>query len=82
MFGGCPAGTQIPLDTGRVHYEELTIKGVFHHTPRTVKKALELLGRGVVQAGPLISGQLPLKDVQKGLEMMVRGEAIKMAIIP
>jgi len=82
MFGGCPAGTQIPLDTDRVHYEELTIKGVFHHSPRTVERALELLGRGVIKAGSLISGRLPLKDVQKALEMMMRGEAIKMAIIP
>ncbi len=82
MFGGCPAGTQIPLDTGRVHYDELTIKGAFHHSPRTVEKALELLGRRVIRAGSLISGRLPLKDVQKGLEMVMRGEAIKMAIIP
>jgi len=82
MFGGCPAGTQIPLDTGRMHYDELTIKGVFHHTPRTVEKALELLGTGVIKAEPLISGRLPLKDVQGALEMMMRGEVIKMAIIP
>jgi len=82
MFGGCPAGTEIPLDTGRVHYEELTIKGVFHHTPRTVEKALELLERGVIKARPLVSGHLPLKDLQKALETMMRGEAIKMAIIP
>jgi L-iditol 2-dehydrogenase len=82
MFGGCPAGTQIPLDTGTVHYGELTIKGVFHHTPHTVEKALELLARGVIKAKPLISGRLPLADLQKALEMMMRGEAIKMAIIP
>ncbi len=82
MFGGCPTGTQIPLDTSRVHYGELTIKGVFHHNPRTVKRALELLGRRVIKAEPLISGRLPLKDVQKALEMVMRGEAIKMAICP
>jgi L-iditol 2-dehydrogenase len=82
MFGGCPAGTQIPLDTGRVHYEELTIKGVFHHTPRTVEKALELLARGVVKARPLISGRSPLKELEKALEMMMTGEVIKMAVVP
>ena len=82
MFGGCPSGTEISLDTGRLHYEELTIKGVFHHTPRTVEKALELLARGVINAQPLISGRLPLKEVQTALEMMMRGDAIKMAIVP
>lgn len=82
MFGGCPANTQIPLDTGRVHYGELTIKGVFHHSPRTVKRALELLSTGKVKTGPLISGRLPLREVQAALEMVMRREAIKMAIIP
>lgn len=82
MFGGCPAGTQIPLDTGKLHYDELTIKGVFHHTPRTVEKALELLRTGAIKAGPLISGRLPLDEVQQALEMMATGDVIKLAIIP
>jgi L-iditol 2-dehydrogenase len=82
MFGGCPAGTQIPLDAGHLHYGELTIKGVFHHTPHTVWKALELLRLGVVKAEPLITGQLSLKDVEQALRMVAAGQAIKMAIIP
>jgi len=43
---------------------------------------LEWLGTGVMKAEPLISGWLPLKGVQGALEMMMRGEVIKMAIIP
>jgi L-iditol 2-dehydrogenase len=82
MFGGCPAGSRISLDADKVHYDELTIKGAFHHSPRTVAKALDLLGRRVIEAKPLVSGRLPLRDLQTALEMMIRGEAIKMAIIP
>lgn len=82
MFGGCPAGTRIPLDTDRVHYGELIIKGVFHHTPRTVQKALGFLSGGAVKAGPLITGRLPLREVQRALEMVMEGKAIKMAVIP
>jgi L-iditol 2-dehydrogenase len=82
MFGGCPPGSQIPLDTGKVHYGELTIKGVFHHTPPTVARALQLLSDGVVRAAPLITGRVPLRDTQAALEMVMAGEAIKMAVIP
>jgi len=82
MFGGCPEGTHISLDTGRVHYGELTIKGVFHHTPRTVEKALQLLSEGVVKGRSLISERVPLQDVQQALEMVMHGEAIKVAILP
>jgi len=82
MFGGCPGGSQVAIDTDSVHYGELTIKGVFHHTPKTVARALQLLSERVVEADPLISGRVPLQDTQSALEKMASGEAIKMAIIP
>jgi L-iditol 2-dehydrogenase len=82
MFGGCPGGSQVAIDADRVHYGELTIKGVFHHTPRTVARALQLLSDRVVEAAPLISGRVPLQDTQAALEKMMSGEAIKVAIAP
>jgi L-iditol 2-dehydrogenase len=82
LFGGCPAGTEVSLDTSRVHYGELTIKGVFHHTPQTVSRALELLSDGVIEASALISHRVPLQDTQRALEMVMAGEAIKVAIYP
>jgi len=82
MFGGCPGGSQVAIDTDRVHYGELTIRGVFHHTPRTVAKALQLLSGRVVETSPLVSGRVPLHDTQAALEKMMSGEAIKMALIP
>jgi L-iditol 2-dehydrogenase len=82
LFGGCPAGTEVSLDTGRVHYGELTIKGVFHHTPQTVARALRLLSDGVIEASALISHRVPLEDTQRALEMVMAGEAIKVAICP
>ncbi|MFQ6015583.1 MAG: zinc-binding dehydrogenase [Anaerolineae bacterium] len=82
FFGGCPSGSRVEFDTHRLHYHELTLKGVFHHTPRTVERALNLLAAGVVDAKPLISGQLPLDQVARGLEMMADGQCIKMAIVP
>jgi L-iditol 2-dehydrogenase len=82
LFGGCPAGSEVSLDTGRLHYGELTIKGVFHHTPRTVAKALGLLSDGAIKTSALITQRAPLEDTQKALEMVMAGEAIKVAIIP
>jgi L-iditol 2-dehydrogenase len=39
LFGGLPTGTVLPVDAGRLHYEELTLRGAFHHTPATVRAA-------------------------------------------
>src|SRR5262245_35737439 len=43
FFGGCAPGTSVSLDTRRVHYEELTLVGAFHHTPDLIRRAVELL---------------------------------------
>ncbi|GAH79482.1 unnamed protein product, partial [marine sediment metagenome] len=41
LFGGCTSGTSINIDTQLLHYSELIIKGVYHHTPYYVKKAFD-----------------------------------------
>src|SRR4030042_6485468 len=38
LFGGCKSGTTVTYDTGRLHYDEITLKGTFHYTPSDVKK--------------------------------------------
>jgi len=43
FFGGCAPGTIARLDTRRVHYEELRLLGVFHHTPELIRRADEAL---------------------------------------
>ena len=43
LFGGLPRDARPPLDAYRIHYEELTLRGSFHHTPATVRAALGFL---------------------------------------
>ena len=38
LFGGCPTDTKIGIDSQLLHYQELTIKSTFHHTPESVRK--------------------------------------------
>jgi L-iditol 2-dehydrogenase len=33
LFGGCKRGTKVSIDTSLIHYSQINIKGVFHHTP-------------------------------------------------
>ncbi len=82
FFGGCPTGTVIPFGTGKIHYGDLTLKGSFHHTPKSVKRAYELLARGKLKLAPLISRRLPMSDAEQALQMMAKGEALKVALIP
>ncbi|HBL25751.1 MAG TPA: dehydrogenase [Acidobacteria bacterium] len=82
LFGGCRSGTFIPLDTHRLHYQELTIKGAYHHRPATFRRALDLLASGRLQAAELLSAERPLEDLEGALRSMMRKEALKVVIRP
>lgn len=82
FFGGCPTGTVIPFDAGKIHYGGVTMKGSFHHTPKSVEKAYGLLSQRRISLAPLISRRMPLADAEKALQLMSRAEALKIALTP
>jgi L-iditol 2-dehydrogenase len=63
LFGGLPAGEQVPFDSHRLHYEELTVRGAFHHTPQTVRAALAFLASGAYPWRRLLTHETRLEDV-------------------
>jgi L-iditol 2-dehydrogenase len=62
-FSGLPARTEVPLDARRIHYEELTLRGAFHHTPRTVRAALAFLSSGARPWEKLLTHEVPLEGL-------------------
>jgi len=82
LFGGAASGTKFEVDTVRFHYGQLTLKGVFHLKPKHVEQALKLIIAGDVNPDLLISHEMPLKDINKALEMMSKGETMKVSISP
>jgi L-iditol 2-dehydrogenase len=63
LFGGLPAGEKVPFDAHRLHYDELTVRGAFHHTPRTVRAALAFLASGAYPWRRLLTHEVRLEDV-------------------
>jgi L-iditol 2-dehydrogenase len=59
-FSGLPSRTEVPLDARRIHYEELTLRGAFHHTPRTVRAALTFLASGARPWEKLLTHEISL----------------------
>jgi L-iditol 2-dehydrogenase len=82
FFGGCAPGTTISVDTRRAHYEELTLVGAFHHTPDLIRRAVELLESETIAAERLITHRMPLREVRHALDLMARGQALKVEIRP
>jgi L-iditol 2-dehydrogenase len=65
FFGGLPTGTDFPVDARRLHYEELDLRGAFHHTPRTVRGALAFLASGAYPWERLITHETGLDAVTR-----------------
>jgi L-iditol 2-dehydrogenase len=81
FFGGCPAGATMALDTSRVHYSGLTMVASFHHTPRTVRRALEYIERGLIRADDFVDGECALSRLPELFATMASGNrAVKTLI--
>ncbi len=82
LFGGVPRGTTFPVDTYRLHYEEVRLMGSFHFSPRDTVRAREHLLSGALELDPLISGRLSLAQLPEAMWRLERGEGIQYAIDP
>jgi L-iditol 2-dehydrogenase len=63
LFGGLPEDARPGVDAYRLHYEELTIRGSFHHTPATVRAALGFLASGAYPWQRLITHRVLLDEL-------------------
>ena len=43
LFGGCARDSTFSVPTARVHYDQVTLTGTYHHAPRYLARALEIL---------------------------------------
>ena len=82
LFGGCAPGTSVRVDTGRAHYEELTLVGAFHHTPAMIRRAVELLESKAIEPSGLLTHRMGLGQVKEALALMERGETMKVLVDP
>jgi L-iditol 2-dehydrogenase len=81
FFGGLPRGTAIDIDTYRLHYEELTLRGAFHHAPRHVRAALAFLASGAYAWERLVTHRVGLEGVVPLLANPPR-DLLKAAVVP
>ena len=73
FFGGCPSGTMVALDTSRIHYSNLKLLASFHHTPRTIRRALEYIEAGLVRARDFVDGECSLNELPTLFQAMASG---------
>ncbi|MGH3018561.1 MAG: zinc-binding dehydrogenase, partial [Gaiellaceae bacterium] len=74
-------GREVAVDTFRLHYEELTLRGAFHHTPRHVRASLAFLASGAHPWERLVTHRVGLEGVA-GLFADPPPNLLKAAVLP
>lgn len=81
-FGGCATGTRASFDTYRLHYEEVDVKAAFHYGRADVRRAYDLLLDGTIDTDALITHHESLHNLGHALDLVMRRDAIKVAVHP
>lgn len=82
LFGGCKSGTTVTLPTRPLHYDEIKVISLFHHTPTYFKQAVDWLCDGLFDPRPLIHSTVGLTQWREAFELVESGQAIKVAVHP
>jgi L-iditol 2-dehydrogenase len=82
LVGGCPLGCAVELPSGPLHYDELELRGAYHHTPAEVDEALALLANGAVDWGDFAGDVVGLDELGRALGATPGDEARKPVVDP
>jgi L-iditol 2-dehydrogenase len=82
LVGGCPPGNEVALPADQVHYEELDLRGSFHHSREEVDRALEVLGTGALDWRLLAGETIGLDQLPAALASSSGGRAQKWVVDP
>jgi L-iditol 2-dehydrogenase len=80
-FGGLPRDARVEIDPFRIHYEEVQLRGAFHHTPRHIRAALAFLGSGAYPFERLVTHRVGLEGVA-ALLADAPDDYLKAAVVP
>ncbi len=82
FVGGCPPDSAVTLPALPIHYDELELRGTFHHAPAEVERALQALAGGVFDWECLLGETISLERLPDALSRSGEGPARKYVVNP
>ncbi len=82
FFGGCKSGSTVTFDTTKMHYGDIRLMSVFHHTPEYFRMALDYIASGELDVEKLITKTIGLEDIEWAMQEHIAGRAIKFLVKP
>lgn len=82
LFGGCASGTKASFDTGRLHYDEISLVSPFHFGTKAVRQARQWLLDPLFDLQAIVSGRRRLEDAEQVFRDLEEGRGLKYVFEP
>lgn len=83
IFGGVSKDNPYTkFDSNKIHYKEIAILGAYGYSQVQFKTAFDIIVNGMINTKGFVTHTLPLKEMEKGVELIKSGEAIKVVLKP
>ncbi len=83
FFGGLPKDrSTITFNSNLVHYKELIVIGTTACSTNDCRKAVEIINAERIDLSRLISARFPLENTLAVIQLMEKGEALKVILEP
>ncbi len=83
IYGGTPKNAEMTtLNSNLIHYNEIMVVGAFSYPATGLADALSAIHTKKINAKKYLNAKVSLEDVVKGMDMVTRGEALKVIIDP
>lgn len=80
VIGYC--GEPVPWAPSKIMFHEMEVLGSLGCRPVDYPALIDLVRRGRIRLGPLVSGKIPLHRINEGLDLLRRGEGVRWVVTP
>ena len=70
------------LNSNKIHYNEIMVLGAFSYSSTGLEDALRTIEEGKISTGKYLSAKVSLEEIVEGIQMVTRGEALKVLVDP
>lgn len=80
LFAGTPNMAEVPLNLYQLWRREINLVSSYSPDPVSLNDAYSLIVQRVVRVEGIVSHQMPLEEIGKGIELAANGKALKVII--
>lgn len=80
LYGSIHPKGPVTLDPNTIHYDELTVTGIFTHTKQSFQQSVSLIAGGQIDVRPFISERVPFSDLAYAFQRAVRPDTYRVVV--